>query len=195
MKTICEDVENTLIIKNSKFICSLFLLETIDDISKYLEEVKLKYPKATHYPYAYIFNNLKKADDDKEPIRTAGMPILNVLEKEELSNILCVVTRYFGGVKLGAGGLIRAYSKSTSQALLKASFKELRAGYLVSVVTTYSNVQVLEYLSNSAIIVNKEFNDNVVFKMMVTNEVLDILKNNGFKYQILDECLIDNTKK
>lgn len=194
MKTICENVENTLIIKNSKFICSLFLLETVDDISKYLEEVKLKYPKASHYPYAYIFNNLKKSDDDKEPTRTAGMPILNVLEKEELFNILCVVTRYFGGIKLGAGGLIRAYSKSVSQALLKTSFKELNRGYVVVVATTYNNVRELEYLLSSSIIINKEFKDNVIFKVMVANEVLDILRNNGFKYEILEECLIDNKK-
>lgn len=194
MKTICENVENTLIIKNSKFICSLFLLETADDISKYLEEVKLKYPKASHYPYAYIFNNLKKSDDDKEPTRTAGMPILNVLEKEELFNILCVVTRYFGGIKLGAGGLIRAYSKSVSQALLKTSFKELNRGYVVVVATTYNNVRELEYLLSSSIIINKEFKDNVIFKVMVANEVLDILRNNGFKYEILEECLIDNKK-
>ncbi len=192
MKTICENIENTLIIKNSKFICSVFLLESFEDISRYLEEVKLKYSKATHYPYAYIFNELKKADDDGEPTRTAGMPILNVLEKEKITNILCVVTRYFGGIKLGAGGLIRAYSKSVSNVLLKANFKELSNGYIVSVITTYNNVRELEYLLNNKIIINKEFNDKVIYKIVVSQEVLNSLESKGFEYKIIEECLIDN---
>ena len=194
MKTISEYVENALIIKNSKFICSLFPIISFSDISKYLEEVKANFPKATHYSYAYIFNETKKADDDMEPSRTAGMPILNVLEKEGLSNILCVVTRYFGGIKLGAGGLVRAYSKSVTNALLKADFKELDKGYLISVKTSYNNIKELEHLLDDSNVVEKNFQEEVIYKVAVNSILLDVLQINGFKCSILEECLVDVKK-
>ena len=92
MKTIGENVSNEIVIKNSRFIALFYKISSVD-IEKFLDEVKELYPKATHYCYAYIYNDIKRFSDDGEPGGTAGMPILNVLEKEELNNTLCVVVR------------------------------------------------------------------------------------------------------
>ncbi|NLD79139.1 MAG: YigZ family protein [Mollicutes bacterium] len=111
--------EHTLIIKNSKFICLIKSVSNLEEVEHILSQIKHEHKKATHFPYAYIINNNIKKSDDKEPLNTAGLPILNVLQKKELNNILCIVIRYFGGTKLGHGGLIRAYSKAVSESLKK----------------------------------------------------------------------------
>ena len=122
MKTIKENTKNEIIIKNSRFITLLYKIRSKEEIEQYLQQVKKLYPKATHYCYAYkIGENIKKTSDDGEPGGTAGMPMLNVLDKEDITNILAITIRYFGGIKLGAGGLIRAYSKSVKEALNKVS--------------------------------------------------------------------------
>ncbi|MFA5407982.1 MAG: YigZ family protein, partial [Bacilli bacterium] len=108
MKTIKETFKNELTIKNSKFIAILFPLSNEDKIDEIINNLKSQYKNATHYCYAYIIDNIKHSNDDGEPSGTAGQPILNVLEGNDLNNVLCVVIRYFGGIKLGAGGLIRA---------------------------------------------------------------------------------------
>ena len=112
--TECQSV---LEIKKSKFIACLFLVTEEDEVDEYLKQIKLDYPGATHYCYAYIIGANQKCSDDHEPHGTAGAPILNVLIKRKLDYVLCVVVRYFGGIKLGAGGLVRAYSNATSQVL------------------------------------------------------------------------------
>lgn len=107
-------------IKKSKFISSYFEVKNAEDVSKILENIKKENKKATHVCYAYRIVGaefLEKAFDDGEPSGTAGKPILNVIQKQNLSNVLIVVVRYFGGIKLGAGGLLRAYSKAASEAV------------------------------------------------------------------------------
>lgn len=101
-------------IKKSKFIGLLYEIESLDDVDKILENLKIEHKKAKHFPYAYKFNNTAKKTDDKEPSGTCGTPILNVLERNNLNNHLLVVIRYFGGTKLGAGPLLRAYSKAAN---------------------------------------------------------------------------------
>lgn len=106
--------------KKSKFIGYIYKINSIIDIKKVLEDLAKEHKKATHICYAYKIvgeNYAEKAFDDGEPSGTAGKPILNVINKQGLSNILIVVVRYFGGVKLGAGGLVRAYSKTASEVL------------------------------------------------------------------------------
>lgn len=106
-------------IKKSKFLGYAFKVESVEDIEKILLALKKEHKKATHICYAYILQcpNLEKCFDDGEPSGTAGRPILNVLQKKNKSNVLVCVVRYFGGVKLGAGGLLRAYSKTASEAI------------------------------------------------------------------------------
>ena len=117
MFTITNDITNEIIIKNSKFITIIHKINNVYEINSFLEQLKEKYKDATHYCYAYIIDEHKKFSDDNEPSGTAGNPIMQVLDKNNLQNIICVVIRYFGGIKLGAGGLIRAYSKSASECI------------------------------------------------------------------------------
>ncbi len=109
-------------VKKSKFISYIFNVNSVDEIKRIIEQIKVENKKATHVCYAYSISGkefLEKAFDDSEPSGTAGKPILNVIQKQNLSNILIVVVRYFGGIKLGAGGLVRAYSKAASLAVLE----------------------------------------------------------------------------
>ena len=105
------------IIKKSEFICTLIPCNDPNDIDTIIHQYQDKYHDATHNCIAYIVGNQKKANDNGEPSGTAGLPMLDVLEKNELTNIIAIVTRYFGGIKLGAGGLTRAYRQSVADAL------------------------------------------------------------------------------
>lgn len=102
------------VIKKSRFIGLLYRVETTEEVEKILEELSCKHKKARHMPYAYKIGPLAKKTDDKEPSGTAGNPIWNVIERNELDNVLIVVVRYFGGVKLGSGPLLRAYASSAN---------------------------------------------------------------------------------
>ena len=112
-------IENEIIIKKSKFITKVYNINNVDEVKNILENLKKEYKKATHFCYAYSINGQEKAFDDGEPSHTAGIPILNIIHMKKLNNILIVVIRYFGGVKLGAGPLTRAYSKSASEIIKK----------------------------------------------------------------------------
>ena len=106
---------NEIIINKSRFIAYNYELDSLEDVKTILESLKKEHKKANHFCYAYIYKkevNSEKCSDDKEPGGTAGYPIMNVIKKKNLTNILVVVVRYFGGIKLGAGGLTRAYTKA-----------------------------------------------------------------------------------
>ena len=107
----------TLEIKKSKFIAYYYEIDNKEDIDIILESLKKEHKKARHIPYAYKLNNTAKKSDDKEPSGTAGMPIYNILEKNNLNNRLIAVVRYFGGTKLGAGLLTRSYLNSALEAI------------------------------------------------------------------------------
>jgi len=107
-------------INKSKFIAYRLDLSSISDVKPFLEKLKKEHKKARHFCYAYVFNKevvSEKCSDDGEPQGTAGYPILNVIKKKSLTNVLVVVVRYFGGIKLGAGGLTRAYTKACAGVL------------------------------------------------------------------------------
>lgn len=124
IQSIQEKIENTIIIEKSKFITYLLPVFNIQEIEDQLEIFRRQHKEATHVCYGWILNNNGilsfKSSDDGEPSSTAGAPILNGLKKNHLENILCIVVRYFGGIKLGAGGLSRAYGKSCLEAIKKA---------------------------------------------------------------------------
>jgi len=104
-------------IKKSKFIGLYYKVDSKDEVEDILESLKKEHKKARHMPYAYKIDNIVKKSDDKEPSNTAGTPIYNIIEKNNLNNCLIVVIRYFGGIKLGAGGLIRAYSNTAKDVI------------------------------------------------------------------------------
>lgn len=190
MKMINNNISNELIIKNSKFICLLYKIDSMKDIDKFLIDAKNLYPKATHYCYSYIFQGNKKAFDDGEPAKTAGLPILNILEHKQLENILCIVVRYFGGIKLGTGGLVRAYSQSVRDCLSKTTLNEVSQGYLIKITTNYENIRELDYLLNNWEIINKEFLQNIIYIAKVNIDMLDVLDKRNYLYEILDKCYI-----
>lgn len=189
MKTISKNETNEIIIKNSRFICYLIKLNSDSNINCLLESIKKDYPKANHYCYGYIKNCEEYSSDDKEPTGTAGPPILNVLKKENLNNILCVVIRYFGGIKLGAGGLVRAYTKSVTECLKNVEFKELENGYKVNLEFPYTQEKQITYLLNNSIITNKEFKETITYTCLVNEEVLEKLKN--YNIEILEKIIIE----
>lgn len=185
MKTVYENSVNEIVIKNSRFITLLIPVFDDTDINKIFEEVKLEYPKATHYCYAYITKTFKKASDDGEPGGTAGMPMLNVLEKEGMINTLAITIRYFGGIKLGAGGLVRAYSKSVRDAIISANTVEVVDGYKVKIVVSYDEQKTLEYTLKDSLIINKDYLEDVTYEVLISKDKLDILSN--YSYQIISE--------
>lgn len=109
--------QNTLEIKKSKFIGLLYEVKSEEEVNTILQNLKKEHKKARHFPFAYRIDNKIRKSDDKEPSNTAGLPLYNIIEKKDLNNALIVVIRYFGGIKLGAGGLFRAYSNTASELL------------------------------------------------------------------------------
>ena len=190
MYTIENNIKYELIVKNSKFITLLYKLDN-PDINLILKQIKNEYPDATHYTYAYIFEDTKKASDDGEPSGTAGIPILKVLESHNLSNILCVVVRYFGGIKLGANGLIRAYTKATANALKETTLKELIDGINVEITFSYQEIKEIDYLLNNITINSKKFDDLVTYNINIDKDFLNTIKSHNIKYQIIKDIKIE----
>lgn len=178
-----NNVTNILEIKKSKFITLLIKIEDINNVDKYLNDIKKEYKDATHYCYAYIIGNKEKASDDGEPSGTAGLPILNVLKRNNLNNILCVVIRYFGGIKLGAGGLLRAYSNSVSEALKVSNIIKYVPTLKIKIVFKYDNLNTINNLLINSNIIYKEFDVNITYEVILTeteyNNIIDNLKNNS----------------
>ena len=176
VKTIKENITNEIIINKSKFITVLFNIKDITEIQKNLKAIKEQYKDATHYCYAYIINGKEKCEDDGEPSGTAGLPILNVLKQNNLTNILCIVIRYFGGIKLGAGGLIRAYSTSVSKALNKKAIVNLVKGYKITIEFPYKNIKQIDYLLKN-INIQKNYQANIIYTFEITQNKLKQIEN------------------
>lgn len=192
MKTLKSNSANEIIIKNSRFITLLYKLNDINEVNSIVDEVKELYPKATHYCYAYITDNARRSSDDGEPGGTAGAPMLNVLDKEEIINVLAVTVRYFGGIKLGAGGLVRAYSKSVRDAILASDLADVVKGYRMNVTISYDMQKNLDYLLKNYVVVNKQFNDKVIYTILLPIDKLSIL--GGYEYEILNEEYIEKVE-
>lgn len=134
--------------RRSKFIGEIFPVETPEEAIQKLGAVKARYRDARHHCYAYIIRegNYMRYSDDGEPQGTAGMPILDVLRREGITNVCCVVTRYFGGVLLGTGGLVRAYTKSAQLALETAGVCEMNRYAVLLLTCPYSLLGVVQNL-------------------------------------------------
>ena len=176
--TIKQDVSEILEIKKSKFIGYAFFCADVDEANKYLEAVRFEHKKATHVCYAYVVNSNEKASDDGEPQGTAGIPILEIIKKRKLTNVLVIVVRYFGGIKLGAGGLVRAYGESAGLALNSAATTNLIEATQFSVSLNYGEEGVLNTIKNTEGVYDLkfEYSDkiNVTF---LANAELEVLNN------------------
>lgn len=125
MYTILRDYQKEIVIEKSRFICTLKKISSEEEAQEFIKAIKKEYWDATHNCSAYIVNDLaQRSSDDGEPSGTAGIPMLEVLRKNNLEGTAAVVTRYFGGIKLGAGGLVRAYSGSVAGALKECGLAE-----------------------------------------------------------------------
>ncbi len=194
MKSINKNVTNEIVINKSRFITKIFRVSDCDEVQSKLEMVKKVYKDATHYCYAYIIGNVKRFSDDGEPGGTAGMPILNVLENQALDNILCVVIRYFGGIKLGAGGLVRAYTNSVAEAINICDIIELIDGYKIKLVFQYDRVKYIDNLLKDYNISYKEYDNNIIYEFEIDIEsyksIEESLKENCINTDILDNILV-----
>lgn len=168
----CEEIEE----KKSKFIANLMYVESEEEVQNRIKEIKKKYYDARHNCFAYRIiegeNIIQRSSDDGEPSGTAGAPILNILEKNNMVNILVVVTRYFGGILLGTGGLVKAYSEATLKSIENNQIVERENGYEVRISSPYAYIKKIEYFlkTNNIKILNKEFLDNVNILVELSNE-------------------------
>ena len=184
--TIKENGEAMIEIKKSEFICSLARTETEEEARAFIDEIKTKHRKATHNCFAYMIglnDEIQRESDNGEPSGTAGVPILEVLKNLELHNVTAVVTRYFGGIKLGAGGLIRAYSNATSNAIENIGVVRKVVQTELSLKVSYSAWGKLQnYLENNQVNVS-----DTVFMTDVTAVVyVDTPEVESFTATIVD---------
>ena len=176
MKTITNKEIYETTIKNSKFIGVIIPIESINGVKDNLNIIKEEYKNATHYCYAFKLINDKGFSDDREPNKTAGIPILNVIEGNNLINVLVVVIRYFGGIKLGPGGLIRAYSNTTKEVINKSNKVDLINGFYASITFSYSKEKEINYILRNSIIKDKIYKEDCTYIIEVTKDILDNLK-------------------
>lgn len=177
MKTIKEPVQCEINVKKSQFLCSLFPAKSKKESKEIIKKLNEQYSDATHNCTAYIVSDGEGFDDDGEPGGTAGKPMINVLRKNELHNVTAVVTRYFGGIKLGAGGLVRAYSKSVMEAVGKAEIVEIEEYDVYKLTFEYSDIKIAdtEVRNNHLTVIDKEYSDKVSYEV-VSPDMRDIEK-------------------
>ena len=180
MNFIKEENTQTLEEKKSKFIAFLTPFDEFDSLMKRLRQ---EHTKARHFVYAYRYLNefdqvVENCSDDGEPKGTSGKPSLNVLAGNELINSAVIIVRYFGGVKLGTGGLVRAYADAVNLVINSAKLYAYEKLQNISLSLEYSLLSKLEYIINNLKIkiINKEFQDNVVLQLSLTQEQLESLE-------------------
>ena len=166
--TIKDAVQAEIVEKKSKFIANLFYVESVKQAEKIIQETKKKYHDARHNCVAYRIvedtNIVEKASDDGEPSGTAGMPMLHILKSNNLANVLVIVTRYFGGILLGTGGLVRAYSNSLIEAIEKSEKQEKCLGNEIELTIEYPEFENFKYYckKNKINIININYSENIV---------------------------------
>ncbi|EFR31681.1 YigZ family protein [Eremococcus coleocola] len=178
--SIAQPQEAELIVNKSRFISYLEPITSPDQAQTRLQEIRKEHYKANHHCWAYILgddSNIQKLSDDGEPSGTAGMPILEVLKQNQLTYILAVVVRYFGGIKLGAGGLIRAYSSATSECLAQSQRIQNVDQNQVELVIDYKNndglLQSLHTHTLPLEITDTKYTDKVIHHLSIPSQELD----------------------
>lgn len=200
--TIEKQETSELVEKKSKFIANIFYVSTIEEAEDVLEQIRKKYHDARHNCYAYRVlsgeNVIDRSSDDGEPSGTAGAPMLNILKKENLCNILVVVTRYFGGILLGTGGLVRAYSQSTQEVIEKSNIILKKEGYVAIIEVEYKELEKLKYFckKREINIIDVDYLENVSVKIEFKKEEKEIFENKEklnfdyLNYKIVQEKFI-----
>jgi uncharacterized YigZ family protein len=174
-KTIYEGGEGEIVEKKSRFIATVRLVESEEEALAFIEEMKKKYWDARHNCYVYsvgMNREYTRCSDDGEPSGTAGRPMLDVILGEDIYNVAVVVTRYFGGVLLGTGGLVRAYSKAVQEGLAGSIVIEKQHGISLSVTTDYTGIGKIQYIAGERKlpILDSEYTDKVVLRLLVPSD-------------------------
>ena len=177
-KSIKENASAEVVEKKSKFIANVFYIESKEEADELIKEVNKKYHDARHNCYAYrVISSdgiIEKASDDGEPSGTAGAPMLTILSKNELANVLVIVTRYFGGILLGTGGLVKAYSEACSLGLEKAEIIEKDIAKVYKIEISYPDIDKFKYFAkkNNINILNEEYLENVILEIGIKEKDL-----------------------
>ncbi len=186
-KTIAKKAQASFVEKKSEFIGNIAPCTTESEAISFIEEIRKQHRKATHNCYAYILreNNIGRHSDDGEPSGTAGAPMFEVLKKEGLTDVCCVVTRYFGGILLGAGGLVRAYSNGVAAAVGASRIKEMKSAAKLIIEVEYSLYGKLGAIFSEfdARIEKEEFAAGVEIILFVEEEKAESLKE-----KVVDAC-------
>ncbi|HHT39694.1 MAG: YigZ family protein [Acholeplasmataceae bacterium] len=172
MNHLKETITTELIIKKSRFLTFLIPVQTIEEINNHLREIKKNHFHAAHHCYAYLLDDqlIQRSNDDGEPKGTAGIPILEALKQYNMTDVLCVVTRFFGGILLGKGGLIRAYQSACLSALKKASFYKEAFKDIFKITLPYPLYDSLKYyLGEQAIIIKETFLEDITLELYFTS--------------------------
>lgn len=201
-KTVLGSEVIEIEIKKSIFIANIKRCNSEEESLAFIEEISKKHYNATHNCTAYINGETKltqRYNDDGEPQGTAGIPMLEVLLKEDLTDVCVVVTRYFGGIKLGASGLIRAYGSAVSEAIRKIPLVWLRNHYIVRVDFDYSNLgRIDNYFSeNNIYIKHREYLENIKNTLFLKVDDFDKIKSDllnltsaNIEIEVLDAVLL-----
>lgn len=194
MLSIENDVKNEIIINKSRFINYLIKIDSIDEVKTKIDYIKTIDENATHYCYAYIFENIKHFSDDGEPAKTAGFPILNVLDSQKLDHVLAVTVRYFGGIKLGAGGLVRAYTKSVTENLKNVKIANYEIAYDIIFECNLDQKSLIENNVSKQNIKKISYTNKVNYNLFLNEsdflKIKNILVNNNIDILDLKETII-----
>ena len=174
--TIYAPAEDEFVERKSRFIGAIAPVQTEEEAQAWIAQVRQQHRDATHNTYAYILRNgIKRYSDDGEPQGTAGVPMLDCIEKEGLVDVAVVVTRYFGGTLLGTGGLVRAYSGAVREALKAAVILERQKGIRLGIRTDYSDVGKIQYLigQNRIPVLSSSYTDSVLLQTLVPEPLFD----------------------
>ena len=180
-KTVYRGGEGEIVEKKSRFIATVKPVSSEEEATAFIAEMKKKYWDARHNCSAFVLGGrqeITRCSDDGEPAQTAGRPMLDVLLREGLTDVAVVVTRYFGGVLLGTGGLVRAYQAAVQEGLKNSCVIEKRPGILLSVRTDYNGVGKLQYLFGQQYIpvLDAEYAADVVQKVLIPAEKKDAME-------------------
>ena len=199
-KTIDQNIEAEIVEKKSKFIANVFYVESVEEAEEYIRKIKKEHKLARHNCYAFsIFSREGITDrfsDDGEPSGTAGAPMLNIISTKKITNILVVVTRYFGGILLGTGGLVRAYTGAFQEALDKVNIIEKELGKFVRFIVSYQDLEKFKYYlkQNDIDIVNSNFTENVEIEVDITEKKLEELelRLNDLNFNIIERIILED---
>nr|WP_312578696.1 YigZ family protein [Sedimentibacter sp.] len=181
-KSIHQYGQDEIIINKSKFICSVSPVRDEEEAIEFIEKIKKEFKEASHNVYAYVIgenSNIQRFTDDGEPSGTAGMPVLNVINHENLKNVAVVVTRYFGGILLGAGGLARAYAKSAKIGLEKGIIVDKKLFFEINTKIDYTMLGKIEneFAKNNFIVKDKKYGESVDIAVLASDEEVERLNN------------------